>query len=730
MNTQGNNTKYPKHFQEYRAPEINIPFGARLTKVILRYFTIQDENEKSDPRKRALCKTCDKVICIIVGSSAHSSYTRGLKYHLKSHSKEWDEYLQNLASSMTPDSKSKYEHFKQMDGRYKPTNKEESSGRLYECQRNGFLSPKNSAGVEYSKRDSEFLKDKFYILADYENARMFEHLFQFTNKNLTLYDLMGTKHPNANLQANYRKSKCLVDNVNNLTVDLERYLCEYMCFFDPNLYDGCPNSHKGDIFIFSSKEFQSSFPGFLEEIEKYPEFQVKQTFDHEILKEVSIVEDNKTALVEMNLLLKIIITMVNIRNRTVAHKIDGVIAASTDENNLVKPELAIQMWGPKYFNVDIPEEFDNTKHFEESRFSTFQHVDDSDCPAFHDASKKIYSQPFIQDGKVHYPCNVGGCARECECPPCSDGTEMRCPDHHPDHPEMFHPDEDISYSRKILFDSKSKMAIFKRPLFHPELCPPKLELAGMKKICRICRTNSKIHLKYHLTLHSDVCEICYHKEFISKNSFELICYICMKSFKNKYRLKDHMNIHEPENNPYSCKVCDKGFTTKYGYERHIMQNHRDNSLVFTCTECENSYISEQNLMRHVETNHIGKAEHICNICEKPFSRKDVLKKHQKIVHQIDKRNVTLPGIKDGENLFDCHICEKTFKEKSVLNRHLETVHNDNCARYHCNECDKQFKRKDHLQKHNTTHNKIICEICLKQFKTKDGLKAHRIGNHD
>ena len=123
---------------------------------------------------------------------------------------------------------------------------------------------------------------------------------------------------------------------------------------------------------------------------------------------------------------------------------------------------------------------------------------------------------------------------------------MRCPDHHPDHPEMFHPDEDISYSRKILFDSKSKMAIFKRPLFHPELCPPKLELAGMKKICRICRTNSKIHLKYHLTLHSDVCEICYHKEFISKNSFELIFYICMKSFKNKYRLKDHMNIHEPE----------------------------------------------------------------------------------------------------------------------------------------------------------------------------------------
>ena len=54
---------------------------------------------------------------------------------------------------------------------------------------------------------------------------------------------------------------------------------------------------------------------------------------------VSIVEHNKTALVEMNLLLKIIITMVNIRKQKVGHKIADVVSDSTDENNLVKPEL-------------------------------------------------------------------------------------------------------------------------------------------------------------------------------------------------------------------------------------------------------------------------------------------------------------------------------------------------------------------------------------------------------
>ena len=81
--------------------------------------------------------------------------------------------------------------------------------------------------------------------------------------------------------------------------------------------------------------------------------------------------------------------MVNIRKQNAGQKIADVVAASTDKNNLVKPELAIQMWGPKYSNVDIPQEFDETNTFEESRFSTFQHVNNSDCPAFHDASKKL-----------------------------------------------------------------------------------------------------------------------------------------------------------------------------------------------------------------------------------------------------------------------------------------------------------------------------------------------------
>ena len=90
-----------------------------------------------------------------------------------------------------------------MNGRFKFTDKEESSRRLKESQRNQMFSPENLASVEYCVRDLVFLKNEFHKLAEYENVRMLKYIFKFTNRNVTLYDLMGTKHPNANLQTHY-----------------------------------------------------------------------------------------------------------------------------------------------------------------------------------------------------------------------------------------------------------------------------------------------------------------------------------------------------------------------------------------------------------------------------------------------------------------------------------------------------------------------------------------------
>ena len=65
--------------------------------------------------------------------------------------------------------------------------------------------------------------------------------------------------------------------------------------------------------------------------------------------------------------------MVDIRKRNIHLKISDMVLKSTDANNLLKPELAVQMWGPKFSDVDIPEEFDQSRNFAESQYSTYQH---------------------------------------------------------------------------------------------------------------------------------------------------------------------------------------------------------------------------------------------------------------------------------------------------------------------------------------------------------------------
>ena len=117
----------------------------------------------------------------------------------------------------------------------------------------------NPAGIPSRYRDRLFLQNEMYKIGEGQNAQMFEYLYQFTNRNVTLFDLMGTNHPHANLQTNYKKAKCLVDNIGNLTLDLQKLLCSNICFLDPELYEDCPNNHTGDIALFAEKSYQESF---------------------------------------------------------------------------------------------------------------------------------------------------------------------------------------------------------------------------------------------------------------------------------------------------------------------------------------------------------------------------------------------------------------------------------------------------------------------------------------
>ena len=70
-----------------------------------------------------------------------------------------------------------------------------------------------------------------------------------------------------------------MENSNNFTLDLQKlFLCDDMCFFDPELYDSCVNVHSGDINDFNAQDLQEN-DELVIELENYPEFQTYKSFN-------------------------------------------------------------------------------------------------------------------------------------------------------------------------------------------------------------------------------------------------------------------------------------------------------------------------------------------------------------------------------------------------------------------------------------------------------------------
>ena len=725
---------YPDYIQ-HRKPEINLPYPKCVKSFIYDFYEVFEEEDI--PRAYAKCKECAASVYMMRGVDVCSSYTSGLVTHLQKHSRQWNKYLGLLAENITPDTKTPRQHYQSRVNRPVRLNKEESSRRLDISTINYNNNKKNCAGVFYNQRDIEIFKNN--VSYEYQNAKMLRYIHPFTNQNVHIFDLVGTQHPSARLDGSYKQSKCLVDNDGNIVVDLERLFCEHVCFFDPEKYGECPNEHEdqGNISIFSDIEYQERFHGFVEEIEKYPEFQVNKTFDTQILEDIDIIEHNKTAILEMNKLLKILLSLLIINKPKIDKKIKKLLEGKIDNDRLQKPILGLQSWGPKFANVDLSIDTDSTVSIPESAFSTFQHLDISDCPAYTDNSMKASNVAHFENGRAWYPCNTGSCLKGCACTPCGDSSvyeepnSFSCTEHSIDHPEMFNEVEDLSISRRQFVDVETKRAIYRRPVADKKLYPPKIKLAGMKKKCKKCNKVYKDHKRHHHIIHPS-CQICGHLVMSSKTSFKLTCYLCFKIFKNKYKLADHMSCHDDEN-PYSCKICDKSFTTKHSYEKHILSNHSELKEKFECDICDEVFSKRYNLTRHKNDKHTPDKEQFpCDLCERRFKRKDTLLRHERTDHKRIRNQALIPGVNKSSEPYKCFVCTNEFKDKNTLIRHIESLHGDNS--FQCNLCFKIFNRNDNLQIHMQSHNytlpRIICVVCRQEFPSKQELRSHRLQIHD
>lgn len=79
----------------------------------------------------------------------------------------------------------------------------------------------------------------------------------------------------------------------------------------------------------------------------------------------------------------------------------------------------------------------------------------------------------------------------------------------------------------------------------------------------------------------------------------------------------------------------------------------------------------------------------------------------------------------GETPFHCDVCEKGFPQKGLLKRHM-SVHTGERP-YQCEICGKAFSQNVHLKRHIDTHSgekPYKCEVCGKGFTQNGNLKSH------
>ena len=232
-----------------------------------------------------------------------------------------------------------------------------------------------------------------------------------------------------------------------------------------------------------------------------------------------------------------------------------------------------------------------------------------------------------------------------------------------------------------------------------------------------------------------------------------------------------------------CDICGAVFTFQNNLYRHIVFSHNENDQApsvkydqcdyegtynnllahknnkhrvesIKCSLCEETFHSKANLNRHTQSKHKDLSPFECPICYKGFTRKDILKRHMKVIHFTK----TTTSSKSSEEKFPCDFCKKHFCNSQNLKRHHKNVHfivsdtrfqnNENKSsknnvndvindksdssskevNYFCEPCDTKFINKFNyirhmkLPEHGPKNSK--CPQFNKSFNTKSHLNRH------
>ncbi|KAK7930651.1 hypothetical protein WMY93_007046 [Mugilogobius chulae] len=156
------------------------------------------------------------------------------------------------------------------------------------------------------------------------------------------------------------------------------------------------------------------------------------------------------------------------------------------------------------------------------------------------------------------------------------------------------------------------------------------------------------------------------------------CFQCSEKFKTIEALEVHHDIHP---GPYTCQLCDKNFSFKRLYKKHL-KGH-DEPKPFKCAVCKHKFRTKYHLNEHVLI-HTGERPFSCSECDMKFRQRNSLIRHFLAKHSEDKP-------------YRCSVCQKGFVQKWHYVSHMRGHTEEGTFR--SSDCAQKIKIKLNLKKH-------------------------------
>lgn len=257
---------------------------------------------------------------------------------------------------------------------------------------------------------------------------------------------------------------------------------------------------------------------------------------------------------------------------------------------------------------------------------------------------------------------------------------------------------------------------------HRKLRHPK-EPAPIFKLCEICQKGvyaptMTLHRAYHRSNMQVECAECdamipaveqksHAQRHKNERNMLRKCRFC-NVFEVREMLSEHEAIYHPEEDPYSCALCDAKCDSQELLQRHATTSHNPNDFrtlgpclyktiqiedaeYYECRICLIDYIYRSDMVKHIRLDHANRTRNTtCTICGRIFRRERTLLTHLKKLECQPSQN--LPLVKKP-----CFFCKKWLPKKDH-EAHFKQEH-PRLFPVECVLCGQCYNRQNQLQQH-------------------------------